>query len=159
MLRARSIRVIARLVAIGGAASVCLALPALAAGVLPKGTVPTVDWGEWPIVAILLLTIFALLWRVEKHLERKDDKTKEISEKFAAVMDRVAAGHSDAMESVKSGMDAIVSSVNESRIETVGALRSHEARIAVLAQVLSAKGELDAEKLESLFDRIRRERF
>lgn len=145
--------------AVAGIIVAGVAVPALAAGVLPPGTVPTVDWGEWPIVAILLLTIFALLWRVEKHLEKKDDKAKEISTKFAEVMDRVAAGHSDAMDSVKAGMDAIAASVNESRTETVGALRSHEARIAVLAQVLSAKGDLDAEKLEQLFDRIRRERF
>lgn len=49
-----------------GMAGLALAQP------LPPSLQPTIDWSQYPIIAMLLVVIGVLLWRFERHLERKD---------------------------------------------------------------------------------------
>lgn len=59
-------RLVGSVLAVVGLAGIALAQP------VPPSIQPSVDWSQYPIIAMLLIVIGVLLWRFERHLERKD---------------------------------------------------------------------------------------
>lgn len=145
------------LVLLGGIGGSVL-LPVLVLASVPENIVPSVNWGEWPMVAILLLVIFVLLWRFEKVIGRKDDAQDKQREVFASVMQTTTSDHKAAMTSVSDAMRDLSEGMRLDHREIIGRLAVHDATVAALTQALYVKGDLAPEKIEAILERIRRER-
>lgn len=120
--------------------------------------IPTVNWEEWQLVAILLIVIGALFWRFEKIINRKDDAQVLQRETFAKAIESLSQDNRLTMKDFSSAMHELTESVREGDREIVERLIIHDSRVAAIAQALAVKEELTPQEVERIFDRIRRER-
>lgn len=135
------------------------AVPFLLGSSLPGGiSPPTVEWAEWPMVAILLITIGVLFWRFERLIGNKDAQQEKQRETFAAVMKETTADHKEAMATVSGAMHDLSEGMRDGQREIIGRLAVHDATVAALTQALYTRGEIPPEKVEAILERIRRER-
>lgn len=134
-------------------ASGAVAIGALAAS-LGSGAAPDVDWTQWPVAAMLCAVIFFLLWRMEKHLDRKDARALDSQEKVAGEV-------SSAVQSSAQAQKEIAEAQRDSTRQLTQAIQDGDrmladkigrvgARVAVLVSQNLSGGDVTADDVERI---------